>query len=362
MVRQFAINTRRRYLCDPTIIRSVNENPNQCISWVEPTRSSKYRHETHACQHSILVIASVVDVKISEKMSSIILCDSIGEKIIALLPSFKIDGDLASLLSSFQSETVMVLSFSNPLIFVETFPLHSEDSCKMFLLCSEENVQLIDIHPRVMTTFRENSTAIREASVCRKSFLEMTIFLEQYMKLSSNNNSLLQGVPSTNLHSEYFQKNHQRFVPHPPYHVREVLMYDIYPRQRTPLSCIVGVVRSISFIPSTSSSSCSPDQSSHKKLRMEYVEKFLVELEDVNSCDLIKVYLPVTSATRSLCTSGMIIFIFHPFLKCSKNYKSIYLECKLDEFSIGRVCTTLPLSSSSALLSRFSFCSSGKEI
>jgi hypothetical protein len=333
MVRQFAINTRRRRLSESTIFNLVNEDPHQCVSWMESTQYSKYRHESHVCQHSIVVLASVVDIKLSEKMCSIILCDSIGEKIITLLPSLKIDGTLISILKKFKTDVVMVLSFTNPVIFVETFPFHAEDSCKIFLLSSEESVQLIDFIPRGMTTFNRGVT---ECS--RNSLLEMTIFLEQYIQMSSNINAFDQGGATvTNLHPEYLQSFDEKFSIHLPYHVRDILMYDIYPRQRIPLSCVVGMIRSVHFIPSTSSSHLwSSSQSNQKKLRMEYVEKFLIEFEDIHSCDQIKVYLPVTPATRSLCTSGMIIFLFHPFLKCSANFKSVYLECKIDEFSIGQ--------------------------
>jgi hypothetical protein len=352
MVQQFAINTRRQRLSQQSTLVSLTENPNRCMSWIESTQCSKYRHESHICQHPIVVIASVVDVKISQEMCSIVLCDSIGEKIVTLLPSLKADGTLTSLLKTFcvtSTAVVMVLSFTNPAVFVETFPLQSEESCKVFLLSSEENVQLIDLIPRANTAATV-ATAATGATVSLQDSVEMTRLLEQYVKVGSSSDVCLDHKGVTNLHSEYLYPNSPSARP---YSVREILMFEIYPKQRIPLSCVMGMVKSIQFIPSTSSSLSSTSeghsqQSSHKRARMEFAEKFLMEFEDHSSSDQIQIYLPVTGATRSLCTVGMTLLIFNPLLKCSANFRSIYLECKLNEYSIG-LCLSLPLPRSSLL-------------
>jgi hypothetical protein len=332
MIHQFAINIKRQRL-----VHSGDYNCNRCLFWVEAIQASKSRRETYACDHPIVVLASVVNAIISQKMWIIVLCDSMGEKILVVVTPKESDNGsgIASVLRRFNSYGAIILSLMNPSIIVGTFPSDSEDKLKMLLVISEDQILLVDaiaLDPKVPDPHSNSSN---------KS-VEMRFFLERYWQLT---NSLSQDLVLDSFSHENIQDQSEGCYP---YNIRDLLMHEIYPRQRIPLSCVLGIITDIQLLLSTSSSSLdssSQQNSERKKMKVEYCDKLMVTLRDTTFDDTIVVYLPVTSSTMSFCTIGMEISLFNPYLKCSSNRKTIYLECKRNEFCLGESVSHFTLTS-----------------
>jgi hypothetical protein len=320
MIHQFAINMRRQRL----IRHSHDQMKNHSLFWVEAFQSTTYRHESHACNHSIIILASVVNAMITQKMWIIVLCDSMGEKIVVIVTPKANDhlSEIASILKRVNSYEAVILSVINPSIVVETFPLSSDDSLKMLLVASEDQIQIIDMITIVSSI---HQSLVHEERTFIEEDTEMKSFMERYWNLT---NPLYQDVPFIPIPYEISYESSY------PYHIRDILMHEIYPRQRIPLSCVLGIIIDIQLLLSTSSLSKNLINQK-KKLKIEYCDKLMLTLRDTTFGDTIVVYLPVTSSTISFCTIGMMISLLNPYLKCSLNQKNVYLECKNNEFSIG---------------------------
>lgn len=304
---------------------------NECLIWMERIQSSKSRHETHSCDHSVCVLASVIDVCVTKQLWLIALCDSVGEKIIAIISPK--NGTMLSILKS-SVRSPIVLLIQNPAIVIQSFPCHAEESLKCFLVASEDSIHLIDDCSSTFNLNPSSETISIDSEILIQSFhdsKEMTSFLSSHLlqnkcfpcKDARSNISLDIGVSNGGLSV---------------LNVRDVLLHEIYPKQVKVLSCVAGIITRIQFIPSSQSNV----SSSTKKMKVEYIDKYLIDLRDLTYSDTITMYLPASFLTSELCILGMVVYIFNSKLKCSSNCKNIYLEFKLSDSSIGISFINLP--------------------